>query len=150
MTAKTETGNRELSVSRIVDAPVSLVYEVWTNPDHIRHWWGPNGFTNTIDKMDVRKGGEWQFTMHGPDGTDYRNECVYDEVEKERRLVYTHLSGPKFQATVTFEALGDKTRVSIRSEFESAEQLEQVIKVFKADEGMRQNIDRFEAYLAKL
>src|SRR5579883_608120 len=100
-TAKSTAG-RELKLTRIINAPRELVYEVWTNPEHIKHWWGPNGFTNTIFKMDVKQGGEWDFIMRGPDGVDYRNTHHYLELIKNERIVLVHTTGPKFQMTVTF------------------------------------------------
>ena len=81
MTAKTgmkqDTSNRELVMTRVLDAPRDLVYEAWTNPRHIAQWWGPKGFTNTIHEMEVKVGGVWRFIMHGPDGTDYPNKVVF-------------------------------------------------------------------------
>ena len=142
--------NREMSITRVLKAPKELVWTVWTSPEHIKHWWGPNGFTNTISEMDVRPGGVWEFIMHGPDGTDYKNKHIYKEVVKPRKLVLEHVTGPKFLMTVTFEEQGDQTLVSIHSIFESAEQLQEVIRVFKADEGMKQNVERMENYLNKL
>jgi uncharacterized protein YndB with AHSA1/START domain len=143
-------GNRELSISRVVNAPRELVWKVWTNPEHIKHWWGPSGFTNTIAKMEVKPGGEWEFIMHGPDGTDYKNKHIYKEIVKPEKLVLEHVTGPKFLMTVTFEEQGDKTLVSIHSLFESAEQLQEVIKIFRADVGMKQNVDRMENYVVNL
>ena len=63
------TADREIVATRIYGAPRELVWRVWTDPKHIAQWWGPQGFTNTIREMDVRPGGAWRFTMHGPDGT---------------------------------------------------------------------------------
>ena len=142
--------NREMSISRLLKAPREIVWKVWTSPEHIKHWWGPNGFTNTIFEMDVRPGGVWEFIMHGPDGTDYKNKHIYKEVVEPEKLVLEHVTGPIFLMTVTFEEQGDHTLVRIHSLFESAEQLQQVIKVFKADEGMRQNVERMENYLNEL
>jgi len=142
--------DRELVMSRVLNAPRQLVWEVWTNPEHIKHWWGPNGFTNTIFEMDVRPGGVWDFIMHGPDGTDYKNKSIYKEVIKPERLVYDHISGPKFQFTVTFTEQGKKTQISIQMLFETAGERDNVIKVFKADEGLRQNIYKLEGYLRKV
>lgn len=141
------TANRELSISRLINAPRELVWEVWTNPEHIKHWWGPSGFTNSISKMDIQPGGEWEFIMHGPDGTDYRNKHIYYEIVKPEKIVLDHITHPKFRMTAIFEAKGNKTLVTLHSVFESAEQLAEVIKVFKADEGMKQNMDRMENYL---
>ena len=142
-----DLSGRTLSITRLLDAPRDLVWEVWTNPEHIKHWWGPEGFTNSIDKMEVSPGGTWQFVMHGPDGTDYRNEHHFVEVVKPERIVMDHVTGPKFRATITFSEEGGKTRIQMSSLFESEEQLAQTIKVFKADVGMRQNMDRLETYL---
>jgi uncharacterized protein YndB with AHSA1/START domain len=144
----TGTSNRELSITRLLNAPRELVWKVWTEPEHIAKWWGPNGFTNTISKMEVKPGGEWEFIMHGPDGTDYKNKHVYGEIVEEESLVLNHVSHPQFQMTATFEARGNQTLLTIHSVFESAEQLQQVIKVFKADEGLTQNVDKLEVYLA--
>jgi uncharacterized protein YndB with AHSA1/START domain len=144
------TANREMGITRILKAPRELVWKVWTDPEHIKHWWGPNGFTNSISKMDVRPGGVWEFIMHGPDGTDYKNKHIYKEVVEPEKLVLEHVTGPRFLMTVTFEEQGNETLVNIHSIFESAEQLQEVIKVFKADEGMRQNVERMEKYINQL
>src|SRR3954469_24322675 len=90
------TADREISISRLFNAPIELVWEVWTKPEHIVQWWGPNGFTNTITKMEVAPGGEWDLIMHGPDGTDYKNKSVFKEVIKHKKIVYEHVSAPKF------------------------------------------------------
>jgi len=142
--------NRELKIVRLLNAPRELVWKVWTEPEHIKHWWGPSGFTNSISKMEVKPGGEWEFVMHGPDGTDYKNKHIYKEVVKPERLVLEHVTAPKFLITVTLEEQGNKTLLNWHGLFESAEQLEQVIKVFKADEGMKQNVDKLEAYLKNI
>src|SRR5436189_119282 len=101
---KNNTTDRELNISRLLNAPIELVWEVWTNPKHIKNWWGPNGFTNTITKMKVEPGGEWDLVMHGPDGTDYKNKSIYKEIVKHKKIVYEHISGPKFLATIEFES----------------------------------------------
>jgi len=134
-------------ITRLLSAPRELVFEVWTNPDHIKNWWGPNGFTSTIHKMDVNAGGEWEFILHGPDGTDYKNKCVFIEVKSPERIVYDHISGPKFRSEITFDALGMKTLLTMRMLFDSAEELEKTIKTFGADEGLKQNIERLKTYL---
>lgn len=143
----TSNENRELFISRLINAPQELVWEAWTNPEHIRHWWGPVGFSSTISKMDVKEEGEWIFVMHGPDGTDYKNKHVYITLEKPSLIVMRHESFPPFVMTARFEAKGTKTLVTLRSVFESADQLQEVIKVFKADVGMVQNITRMDEYI---
>ncbi|GAO41436.1 SRPBCC family protein [Flavihumibacter petaseus] len=150
MEGKNDTADRELRLSRLLNAPVELVWEVWTNPHHIKNWWGPNGFTNTISQMEVKENGNWVLVMHGPDGTDYKNHSVFKEIIPLQKLVYEHVSGPKFLATISFEAVGNQTRVNWHMLFESKEQFIQVVKTFKADEGLRQNIEKLDKYLAGL
>ncbi len=147
MTGKSNTADREIRLTRVLNAPVELVWEVWTDPEHIKNWWGPNGFTNTITKMDVQPEGEWDLVMHGPDGKDYKNKSVFKEVVKYKRLMYEHVSTPKFVATIEFEAQGKKTAINWHMLFESKEQFIQVVKTFKADEGLKQNVDKLEVYL---
>jgi len=143
------TAERELTISKLLNAPIELVWEVWTRPEHIKNWWGPNGFTNTINQMDVKPGGEWNFIMHGPDGTDYKNKSVFKEIIKHKKIVYDHISGPKFRATIEFEKQADKTFIKWNMLFDSKEEFIQVIKAFKADEGLKQNMDKLETYLQK-
>lgn len=140
------TGDREIKLSRLLNAPIELVWKVWTEPEHIAQWWGPNGFSNTIDIMDVRPGGIWKFVMHGPDGTNYNNKSIFKEIVKHERIVFEH-TNPDFTTTVTFKAEGKKTLLTWQMTFEKPEELQTVIKVFKADEGMRQNVEKLENYL---
>jgi uncharacterized protein YndB with AHSA1/START domain len=147
MSVENSTADRELRLTRLLNAPVELVWEVFTDPEHIKHWWGPNGFTNTITKMDVQPEGEWDLVMHGPDGTDYKNKSVFKEIVKHKKIVYEHVSVPKFLTTIKFEERGKQTQISWHMLFESREQFIQVVKTFNADEGLTQNIDRLEHYL---
>jgi len=143
----TSTTDRELFVERVFDAPIELVWQMFTDPNHIKNWWGPNGFTNTIFDMDVRPGGIWDFVMHGPDGTDYKNKSMYKEVVKPNRIVFEHLSRPKFTATITLTAQGKKTHLRWHMLFETAEEFQRTVKTFKADEGLKQNIVKLDEYL---
>lgn len=152
---KNNVSGRELSISRLINAPRELVWKVWTDPEHVKNWWGPDGFTNTIHEMNVKAGGVWRLTMHGPDGRDYPNKIVFIEVVKPERLVYRH-SGDvdtepvNFHVTVTFEKQGNKTLLSMKSVFESAAELERVVKNHGAREGMTQHVGRLEEYVAKI
>ena len=145
-----ETSDRELIITRTLKAPIDLVWEVWTNPEHIANWWGPNGFTNTITTMDVTPGGKWNLVMHGPDGKDYKNESVFKEVILHEKIVYEHVSYPKFIATINFHEQGDETAITWHMLFETREQFVNVVKTFKADEGLKQNIEKIEVYLNTL
>lgn len=145
---ETNTSNRELSISRMLDAPIELVWEVWTKPEHIQHWWGPNGFTNTIEVMDFKENGEWKFTMHGPDGKNYPNRSVFKEIVPLQKIVFEHFN-PHFITTILFEAMGDKTHMKWTALFDSEEILDIVVKAHNAKEGQKQNIERLESYLSK-
>jgi uncharacterized protein YndB with AHSA1/START domain len=134
--------DREIVATRVFDAPRDLVFKMWTDREHVARWWGPKGFTNTIYEMDVSPGGVWRFVMHGPDGVDYQNKVVYIEIVKPERLVYSHVSAPQFQMTVTFEEQGAKTKVTARMLFESATLRNNVVKQFGAVEGLNQTLER--------
>jgi uncharacterized protein YndB with AHSA1/START domain len=149
--AKSESNAcREIVTTRIFDAPRELVWKAWTEPEHIKQWWGPNGFTNTIHIMDVRPGGRWSHVMHGPDGTDYKNESVYREIVKPERIVYDHVSGPTHRTTATFEEQDGKTKVTLHILFGTAAQRDKVAKEFGAVEGAKQTLGRLGDHLAKM
>ena len=141
----------EMIIERVIDAPRELIFRAFTEPEHVKHWWGPNGFTNTIHEMDVRPGGIWRFIMHGPDGTDYPNKIVYVEVTPPERLVYEHSGdrpdGPvSFRSTITREATGGKTKVTLRADLGSVEEFQRA-KEFGAVEGGQQTLARLDAYV---
>lgn len=149
-----DPADREIVITRTFDAPRELIWELWTSPEHVVRWWGPNGFTTSIEEMDVRPGGVWKHVMHGPDGTDYPNKSVFREVVKPERIVYSHGGGRPgdrgvtFVATWTFEALGAKqTRVTLRSVFPSTADRDRVVREYGAIEGGRQTLARLAEYL---
>ena len=145
---KSSTEDREIFISRKLNAPVELVWELWTKPEHIANWWGPNGFTNTIPTMDVVPGGEWNLVMHGPDGKDYQNKCIFKEVVPYKKLVFEHISYPWNLTTIDFEDQGEQTFIKWHMLFESAEQFLEVVKAHGAVEGLKQNVERLATYLA--
>ncbi len=158
MDAKTKndsasTADREMVITRIVDAPRELVWEAMTNPKHVVNWWGPNGFTNTLEKMDFRVGGVWKHVMHGPDGNDYPNFSTFTAIVKPERIEFLHGGTSKgdpavqFDATWTFEALGNQTRVTIRAVFPTVEACDITVKVYNAIEGGKQTLARLADYL---
>jgi uncharacterized protein YndB with AHSA1/START domain len=147
------SADREIVVTRLIGAPPELVFEAFKDAHHISNWWGPNGFTTTTYEMDVRPGGQWLFTMHGPDGTDYENRVRYTEVKAAERLAYDHDGGDggdkklSFKAVITFVPEAGKTRVTLRLMCASKEQHEYMAK-FGAIEGGEQTLSRLESYLA--
>ena len=144
---KDNTKDRELIITRKINAPVELVWEVWTTPEHIANWWGPDGFTNTITKMEVRPEGVWELVMHGPDGTDYPNKSIFREVLPLKKIVYEHVSEPHILATITFESQGKQTFIHWHMLFDSREEFIEVVKRYKADTGLKQNVEKMVTYL---
>lgn len=149
------TTDRELVITRLVNAPRELVWEVWTNPEHVIHWWGPDGFTNTIHEMEVKPGGIWRFMMHGPNGMDYPNKIVFTEVVKPEKLVYIHSDDnepPKkmFHSTIVFEKDGDKTNIIMTVVFDTAEEKDKAVREVGAVEGGKQTLRKLDEYLAKI
>ena len=141
------TANRAISVKKNLNAPIDVVWKAWTDPEQIANWWGPNGFTNTITKMEIKPEGEWDLVMHGPDGTDYINKSIFKEIIKHKKIVYEHISDPKILATIAFESRGNTTFINWHMLFESKEEFIHTVKTFKADEGLRQNIEKLSIYL---
>jgi uncharacterized protein YndB with AHSA1/START domain len=87
----TSDSAREIRLTRIYDAPVALVWDAWTDLDQVAQWWGPRGFTITTKSKDLRPGGHWEYTMHGPDGTDWPNFTRYHEVVPLCTIMVHHL-----------------------------------------------------------
>lgn len=120
-------GERELTLTRLVDAPRLLVFRVWTQPEHLVRWWGPGGFTLPSCKLDLRPGGAYRFHMRGPDGVDHWLEGAYREIQEPERLSFTWAwrdsdgnLGPETLVTVTLEEAGRKTRLTLhQAVFES-------------------------------
>jgi uncharacterized protein YndB with AHSA1/START domain len=154
---ESKTADREIVISRIFDAPRELVWQAMTRPEHVVHWWGPRGFTTTIEEMDVRPGGTWKHVMHGPDGVDYPNKSIFTQVVEPERLVFSHGGrreggpGTSFVATWTFDALAEsKTKVTIHMVFASMADRDFVVKEFGAIEGGKQTLERLGEYLPKM
>ncbi|MFL6244687.1 MAG: SRPBCC family protein [Thermoanaerobaculia bacterium] len=153
--AEERNEDREIVVTRQFDAPRELVWDAWTQPQHVAQWWGPNGFTNTIREMSVQPGGVWRVMMHGPDGIDYPNKIVYHEVVRPERLVYDHSddnedNNTHFHVTVTFEEHGRGTRLTMRMLFPTAEERQRVVDEFGALDGASQTMERLREYLATM
>ena len=149
-----ETSDREIVISRVFDAPRELVWQAMTDQQHVVNWWGPRGFSMTIETMDVRPGGVWKHTLHGPDGANYPNKSIFKEVVKPERIVYSHGGGREggpgasFVSTWTFEVVGDgKTKLTMRRVFASPEARDFVVKEFGAIEGGKQTLERLSEHL---
>ncbi|MES2616583.1 MAG: SRPBCC family protein [Bacteroidota bacterium] len=143
---------REIIITRLIKAPRELIFEVWTSPEHIKHWYGPNGFTTTTHEMNLTPGGVWDFTLHGPDGRDYHNRIKFIEIIRPEKLVYKHTGDDDtqpvdFHATVTFEENKEATLITMRSTFASTGALQRVVETYGAEEGAKQMLSRLDDYL---
>jgi uncharacterized protein YndB with AHSA1/START domain len=140
----------EITLERVYEAPVKKVWDAWADTEQVTKWWGPRGFSITNKSQDLRVGGSWVYTMHGPDGKDYLNQTVYLEVEPNVLLVYDHgFEGqpPLFRATARFHDLGTKTRLELTMALPTAEIAEGMRKHIKKAGG-DSNWDRLAEYLA--
>ncbi len=151
------TTDREIVITREFAAPRELVWEAMTNPKHVVNWWGPRGFSTTIETMDFRVGGIWKHVMRGPDGVNYPNHSVFKEIVTPECIVFSQGGrreggpGVSFVSTWSFEKLAaDKTRVTIRMVFPSASERDLVVKEFGAIEGGKQTLERLGEYLVKM
>ncbi len=147
------TADREIRVSRVINAPRERVFEAMVDSKQVVKWWGPRGFSTTIHEMDVRPGGVWRQTMHGPDGVDYDNRSTFIEIVKPERIVFKHGGskpgdkGVSFHATWTFEAQGNKTKITLHSLFPSKEDRDRVVRDYNAEEGGKQTLERLSRYM---
>ncbi len=150
------SADQDIVITRLIDAPRELVFEAFKDPLHISQWWGPNGFTTTTYEMDVRPGGQWLFTMHGPDGTDYPNRIRYTEVRVPEFIAYDHDGGDDddgthaFKATVQIATEGQAKRESRCALSLRRRQQREAMAKFGAIEGGNQTLGRLESYLTKV
>lgn len=162
---------RDFVITRILDAPRALAFEAWTDPKHMAQWWGPKAFTTPVCDMDVRKGGAYRIVMRSPEGGDYPMTGVFMEVMPPERLVLTmdcsehpdewhDMVNPNWDretrnstgelvTTVTFEEQGGKTKLTIRTRFESAAIRVAMVNMGMS-EGWSESLDRLEELLARL
>lgn len=124
-----------LLLTRVYDAPLQSVWDAWTIPEEVAQWWGPRGFTLTTHSRDLRTGGHWHYTMHGPDGTDYENTTQYLEVVPRQRLVYDHGGHkdrpPLFRVTVLFTERNGRTQLDVSTQLatpEAAQEMHEFIR----------------------
>ncbi len=126
-----------------------MVYTAWADPEHLKNWWGPAGFTNTFHEFDFRPGGKWRFMMHGPDKGNYPNECEFIKIEKPALIAWKRFSKPIFQMVVMFEEVtAGKTKIIFKMLFDSAEECNK-LKAFVPEKN-EENFDRLENELRKM
>jgi uncharacterized protein YndB with AHSA1/START domain len=121
----TRTSESEPLLTRVFDAPRNLVWEAWTQPEHIAQWWGPAGFSTRVEELDLRAGGRWRYVMIGPDGAEYPSRGVFRAVVPAERIATTDDFDEAFElpdggelprgivVTCVFEDLGTRTRLTL-------------------------------------
>ncbi|MCF8317341.1 MAG: SRPBCC family protein [Haliscomenobacter sp.] len=143
------TPDSEIVSSRIFNFSRELVFRAWSEPEHLKNWWGPAGFTNTFNEFDFRVGGKWSFIMHGPEKGNYPNECEFIKIEKPSIIAWKRFSKPHFQVLATFDKLSDnKTKIVFKMLFNSSEECGK-LKPFVVDKN-EENFDKLEVELASM
>lgn len=148
----TRVGEQEFVVERQFTAPRALMFQVFTQPEHLKRWWAPQPYTIPICTIDLRPGGIWHYCMRSPEGQDHWARSVYREIVPPEKLVYTStfadehanfIEGiPEHLTTVTFTEEASKTQVSARVQFASAAALKVAV-----DMGMVQGMSITWNYL---
>lgn len=148
------TADREIVMSRLINAPRELVFEAFTQVRHLSRWWGPDGFSTTTRSFEFRAGGDWDFVMHGPDGTDYQEWITWREIVPPERIALLHgesRNDPNaFESVLAFEPVGDATRVGMRTVFPTKELRDEAVEKYHAIEGSEQTLRNLAAYVAEL
>ncbi|MFS0701477.1 SRPBCC family protein [Cellulomonas sp. 179-A 4D5 NHS] len=151
--AQSPTADREVVVSRVVAAPPDRVFEAFTEVRHLSRWWGPDGFTTTTRAFEFRVGGEWDFVMHGPEGTDYPEWISWTEITAPERITFRHgerRDDPNaFESVLTFTPDGAATRVELLTVFPTVELRDEAVEKYHAVEGGRQTLGNLAAYVAE-
>lgn len=143
------TPDYEIVTTRIVKASIYLAFKAWTDPNHLKNWWGPKGFTNTFNEFDLRPGGKWCFIMHSPDKGNYHNEVEFIKIDEPNLIFWKRHSKPLFKVLVTFEEISnDKTKIVFKMIFETAEESNK-LRPFVVDKN-EENFDRLEDELIKM
>lgn len=112
---------RTLRTERLLFATPEQIFAAFERPGCLAQWWGPHGFTNTFELFEFRQGGRWVFKMHGPNGTNYHNESVFQEITRNQRVVIEHIVTPWYRLIITLSADAASTRLTWEQEFESPE-----------------------------
>ncbi|MDE0854702.1 MAG: SRPBCC family protein [Nevskia sp.] len=152
--AQPATAEREIVISRLIDAPRELVFEAFTEVRHLSQWWGPQGFTITTRAFEFRVGGEWLFVMHGPDGTDFREWITWTEIAPPQRIALLHgefRGDPNaFTSVLTFTADGAATRIEMRTVFPTKQMRDELVEKYHVIEGGQQTLGKLAAYVTGL
>jgi uncharacterized protein YndB with AHSA1/START domain len=145
----------EIVLTREFDAPRSLVFEVWTQPEHIKNWWGPCVLTMTVCEIDLRVGGSYRFVTRDPQGVEHPFKGIYKEIVPPERLVSTQIYDVEpysiFEALVTavFEDVDGRTRTTQTIRHQTKEARDGHLGA-GMEWGAAESFDRLEEILARL
>ncbi|MDY6807646.1 ATPase [Gordonia sp. HNM0687] len=146
--------DREVVVSRVIDAPRELVFEAFTRVRHLSRWWGPDGFSTTTRTFEFHVGGVWDFVMHGPDGTEFQEWITWRDIVPPERIGLLHGSfrddPDAFESVVTFEPAGARTRIVMRTLFPTRELRDEAVERYHAIEGGEQTLGNLASYVVDL
>ena len=152
--AKSAAADREVAISRVIDAPRELVFEAFTEVRHLSRWWGPERFITTTQSFEFCVGGEWDFVMHGPDGTDYQEWISWTEIAPPERIALLHgesRGDPNaFESVLTFAPDGAATRIEMRTVFPTEALRDEAVEKYDAIEGGQQTLSHLVAYVAEI
>ncbi|WP_228851812.1 SRPBCC domain-containing protein [Aegicerativicinus sediminis] len=139
----------EIVSSRVFNCTASKLFEAFSNPDNLKQWWGPNGFTNTFHQFDFRVGGNWKFTMHGPEVGNYENEVVFLKIDPPNLIAWDRITQPYFQMLITIEEMDQSSsKLSFIMKFYSAEVKNKLLNF--VPEKNEENFDRLETLLKQM
>lgn len=141
--------NRTVTIERIYDAPLALVWEAWTNPEHIANWWGPKGMQTRVLEHDFKLGGKWKYAMAMPDGNDFISEGTYLEIVELQKIVCSADFKPMTEGVelqILLEEDGDKTKFTFKVIHATEEYKIQQEKMGIYN-GWGSTFDRLEAFL---
>ena len=151
--AEPATADREIVISRVISAPRELVFEAFTEVRHLSRWWGPDGFTTTTRAFEFRVGGAWDFVMHGPDGTDYREWISWTDIAPPERIALLHgeyRGDPNaFESVLTLAPDGAATRIEMRTVFPTRELRDEAAEKYHAIEGAQQTLSNLATYVTE-
>lgn len=140
-----------LTAEVTTDATPEQIWAAWNDPQKVAKWWGPAGFKSTVEELDVREGGKMRIVMHGPDGTDYPNVYVFNEIHAPSQLTYTN-EGSKafglepFQSVIDVQEEDGATTLRLKMRFVSQEEKDKHIFQFHADDGSRELLERLSEH----
>lgn len=137
--------NAALITERVINASPKEIFSAFEEPLLLAQWWGPAGFSNTFEEFEFKSGGKWIFVMHGPNGTNYRNESIFGEIVTDEKIVIEHIVKPWYRLTIELSGEGSKTKLKWNQEFENPETAARMRSL--GERANEENLDKLEQLL---